>query len=192
MDKSIKDALRNIKKEQARQIVQPATSLLREHVDAIGMVVTKWAMVEEMLGFAVSALMCDEIHVYRGIIIAQMDYRHRRDALKAYHSTPDDTAQTKSTLGGLIKETERLVKIRDLCSHSIWMRGRKADHIKPFGIKARGPVKFLGDHHNEPEYHSNDFYFAALEMSILYGEGEEFLDSVGVGPKAYFDALGSE
>ena len=74
---------------------------------AIGLIVAEWAMVEDLMGLAMGALLCRGAdYMERQIVAAQMDYRHRRDALAAYAGIlPDGPA--KAELQYILIEIER-------------------------------------------------------------------------------------
>ncbi len=135
------------------------------------------------MGLAMGALLCRGAdYMERQIVAAQMDYRHRRDALAAYAGIlPDGPA--KAELQYILIEIERLVKIRDIAAHGTWVKGRKRGTIKPLAFRARGgSVRLRGHVHNEPNYSAETLETAAADMARLYVRLRGFLRRAGRDP----------
>jgi hypothetical protein len=112
-----------------------------------------------------------------------MDYRHKRDALIAYESImPDGLAKTELT--AINKDIDRLVKIREIAAHGLWVKGRKRGSIKPLSFRARGPIRIRGHTDNEPNYSASSLESGALEMRDLHGRLLSFLHKAGRDPFA--------
>jgi hypothetical protein len=162
------------------QIRRRRRLLTNAHLLAIGKVVTEWAMVEDLLGITVGALLCGNAsHVDRYILLSQMDYRHRRDALLAYCELLS-LGTAKDELTEIMREVERLVKIRDIAAHGTWVAGRKRGSIKPLSFRARGgSVKLRGHLDNEPNHTGASLTANADEIARLYVRLTRFLRGTG-------------
>lgn len=154
--------------------------LTHAHLMAIGRVVTEWAMVEDLMGLAVGALLCGNSSASdRYIVTGQMDYRHRRDALLAFCDRLM-AGPARDELTAIMREVERLVKIRDIAAHGTWVAGRKRGAIKPLSFRARGgSVKLRGHIDNEPNHTAASLAADADAIGQLYIRFSRFLRSTG-------------
>jgi hypothetical protein len=159
---------------------KPPGRLTRAHLTSIGMVVSYWAFLEDLMGLAVGALLCGNArHVERQIVAAQMDYRHRRDALMAFCDILPEGA-AKQELADIMRGIETHAKIRDLAAHTIWTKGRQRGAVKPLTFRARGgSVKLRGHLHNEPNHTAASFEQAALGIFDLYARLTDFVGKAG-------------
>jgi hypothetical protein len=136
-------------------------------------------MFEDLLAVAVGALLCGNAgFVERYIVTGQMDYRHRRDALLAFSAQLAD-GPAKTELTEIMRECERLVKIRDMVAHSPWTKGKASDSIKPFTFRARGSLKLRGHLDNEPDYTAASLTAEAQAIGRLYLRLLGFLRGTG-------------
>jgi len=124
--------------------------------------------------------MCRQDFFLRHIVTAQMDYRHRRDALNAFCIALADSP-SRTALKDVMTDIEIYAKKRDVAAHAMWTKGRKPGTIKPLQFRARGgTIKTRGHHHNEPEYTAEDMETDAAAIRKLYSRLRVCLDGFGV------------
>lgn len=110
------------------------------------------------------------------IILAQMDYRHKRNALLAISETTPETDPRGKILREVLPKIHTAHGLRSIVAHAFWTKGRKPGSIKPMRFEARGSVKFIGHHHNEPNYTAKSLHQEAVKIGLLYRELNQLVD----------------
>lgn len=154
--------------------------LTRRHTHALGLIVTRWAILEDMLRWGIVRLFFKE-EIGGFIVTGQMEYRHKRDIFRAWISVLQDAPAIKE-LASILDEIERLSKIRLLAAHRMWVRGRKPGAIKPMSFESRGNVRMRGHDHNEPNFTAEQLEAEAKAIERAYGRFTAWIDAVAPIP----------
>lgn len=122
--------------------------LKREHALAFGRVIAAWAYLETVVGDFIDQFYSHGTPMEMdGFLSAHLDYPKKRDLLSLIMS---QAGISKAEQNQLIKELERLNKVRGTVAHSYWVEGRKSGQIKPAGARKGG--RYLGVEDNEQNY----------------------------------------
>jgi hypothetical protein len=161
-----------MKASKTRLVISRAS---HRHLIAIGNIIVNWAAVEDLLDNIIIQLFLMDRFLGR-IIVAQLDYRDKRNMLLAFMESLADGVPLKGRLNGLLPKLHTAHGIRSIVAHSFWTKGRKPGSIKPMRFEARGSIKMSGHHHNEPNYTARSLTKEAEKIGILYGELNGLID----------------
>jgi hypothetical protein len=161
------------KPRKSKRLILPRVS--QRHLTAIGNIVVNWAALEDLMGILINQLVAKE-RTLGHIILAQMDYRHKRNVLLAILELMREIDPRKNKLEGLLPKIHTAHGLRSIVAHAFWTKGRKRGAIKPMRFEARGSIKAIGHHHNEPNYTAESLHKEAEKIAFLYGELNGLVD----------------
>jgi hypothetical protein len=163
-----------VPRKPKRLIVSRAS---QSHLVAIGNIVVNWAAVEDLLNVVIIQMFMKTGYLGR-IVLAQMDYRDKRNILLALVSRMPDENPLKQKLETLLPKLHTAHGMRSIVAHAFWTKGRKLGAIKPMRFEARGSIKMSGHHHNEPNYTAKSLSQEAEKIGLLYKEVNDLIDWV--------------
>jgi hypothetical protein len=145
-----------------------------------GGIVHGFARIEGLM-IATTATVADVDAAFVNVLMRGLGYEQKRDALYSYfelYETPDDIQQPIRDFLDAIHEHQPL---RNHIAHSYWVRGTRANSIKPATLRVRGGKgKVLGLDTTEKDYTLEELAAIGDKLRLVHNSLLVFLTDKGL------------
>lgn len=155
-------------------------SVTPAHAVQFGFIIHLFAKIETQLETVVAGMLGSDLGT-AVILIGDMNYRQKRQTVLHIHNTLGFDGKGYPEFLDILEAVHKHAKLRNWIAHSIWVKGKRVDSIKPMQLILRSekPVP-LGHHHNEKDYTPKDLEDATRSLAALDTRLVKFIHDSGI------------